>query len=76
MIQLRPPLRRYVIGGAKWRGPVGYGLAHFLVLGAVDDDLLWVVDMDDDGTTWCVPNRYVRAPWNITIGRMPPKEPK
>ena len=69
MLQLNPPLVRVVVGGAGWAGPSGKGVANFIEPGHIDDDLIWIIDMDETGQTWCVPNRYVRAPANITHGR-------
>lgn len=69
MLQLNPPLIRFVVAGPGWEGPTGKGLANFIEPGHPDDDIVWIIDMDDGGQTWCVPNRYVRAPRNITHGR-------
>ena len=69
MLQLNPPLARIVVGGPGWRGPTGKGVAHLLEPGHIDDDIIWIIDLDEGGQTWCVPNRYVRAPSNITQGR-------
>ena len=69
MIQLSPPLARVVVGGPGWAGPTGPGVANLLDPGHRDDDLVWIIDLDATGQTWCVPNRYVRAPRNITYGR-------
>jgi len=69
MLQLNPPLIRIVVGGKHWAGPTGAGVANFIEPGHRDDDIVWIIDMDETGQTWCVPNRYVRAPANITYGR-------
>src|SRR5271170_132553 len=69
MLQLNPPLIRIVVGGKNWAGPTGAGVANFIEPGHRDDDIIWIIDMDETGQTWCVPNRYVRAPVNITYGR-------
>jgi hypothetical protein len=69
MFQLKVPLVRIVVGGDGWKGPVGSGVANFVEPGHRDEDLIWVIDMDSTGQTWCVSNRYVRAPRNITYGR-------
>jgi len=69
MLQLDPPLIRIVIGGPGWSGPTGKGVANLLEPGHRDEDILWIIDLDENGQTWCVPNRYVRAPSNITWGR-------
>jgi hypothetical protein len=69
MLQLNPPLVRVVVGGPGWEGPTGKGVANLLEPGHRDDDIIWIIDMDANGQTWCVPNRYVRAPANITYGR-------
>jgi len=72
MLQLNPPLLRVVVGGPGWMGPTGKGVANLLDPGHRDDDLIWIIDLDANGQTWCVPNRFVRAPNNITYGRMAP----
>jgi hypothetical protein len=69
LIQLDPPLARMIVGGPGWDGPTGPGIANFLEPGHPDDDLVWIIDLHANGQTWCVPNRYVRAPRNITYGR-------
>src|ERR1700683_195968 len=69
MLQLNPPLVRVIVGGAGWIGPVGKGVANLVEPGHRDDDIVWIIDLDENGQTWCVPNRYVRAPKNITYGR-------
>jgi hypothetical protein len=69
MIQLDPPLVRVIVGGNGWEGPTGKGVANLLEPGHRDDDIVWIIDLDENGETWCVPNRYVRAPRNITYGR-------
>ena len=69
MLQLNPPLVRIVVGGDGWEGPTGKGVANLIEPGHRDDDLIWIIDMDQNGQTWCVPNRFVRAPRNITYGR-------
>ena len=69
MLQLNPPLVRVVVGGIGWEGPTGKGVANLVEPGHRDDDIIWIIDMDETGQTWCVPNRFVRAPKNITYGR-------
>src|SRR5580704_4350679 len=69
MLQLNPPLIRVIVGGPGWAGPTGKGVANFIEPGHRDDDIVWIVDLDENGQTWCVPNRFVRAPANITYGR-------
>jgi len=69
MLQLDPPLVRVVVGGPGWDGPTGNGVANLVDAGHRDDDIVWIIDMDSTGQTWCVPNRFVRAPRNITYGR-------
>ncbi len=68
MLQLNPPLVRIIVGGPNWSGPTGKGVANFLEPGHRDDDMIWIIDLDDNGQTWCVPNKFVRAPANITFG--------
>jgi hypothetical protein len=69
MLQLNPPLVRIIVGGPGWAGPTGKGVANLVEPGHRDDDIIWIIDMDENGQTWCVPNRFVRAPRNITYGR-------
>ena len=55
--------------------PKGAGLAHFLIDPGVEHDLQWVVFQDDTGECWTWRNRDVRAPTNVTMGRVtPPRE--
>lgn len=70
MLQLTPPLPRVVVGGPGWNGPTGAGVANLILEGHRDEDLVWVIDLDTGGQTWCVPNRFVRAPKNTTYGRV------
>jgi hypothetical protein len=69
MLQLNPPLVRIIVGGPGWSGPTGKGVANFLEPGHRDDDMIWIIDLDENGQIWCVPNKFVRAPANITFGR-------
>jgi hypothetical protein len=69
MLQLSPPLPRIVVAHPKWKGPSGSGVANFIIEGSRDDDMVWVIDFCETGEIWCVPNKYVRAPRNITYGR-------
>jgi hypothetical protein len=69
MLQLTPPLPRVVVGGPGWKGPTGSGVANFLIEAHRDENLIWVIDFNDGGQTWCVPNQFVRAPKNISYGR-------
>jgi hypothetical protein len=69
MLQLNPPLIRIIVGGPGWSGPTGKGVANLLEPGHRDEDIVWIIDLDENGQTWCVPNRFVRAPSNITWGR-------
>jgi hypothetical protein len=69
MLQLNPPLARVIVDGPGWTGPTGKGVANFIDPGHRDDDIIWIIDLDENGQTWCVPNRFVRAPRNITYGR-------
>lgn len=71
MLQLVPPLPRVVVSHPKWAGPTGSGVANFVIPGSRDENLVWVVDLDATGETFCVPNVAVRAPWNMTYGRNP-----
>lgn len=67
MLQLDPPL---------WlTTPKGLGLAHVLIDGGLEHDLLWVCFINDTGEVWTFSNENVRAAKNITIGRTKPNEP-
>ena len=46
----------------------GSGLAKFLIDYGPENDLLWVVLMDN-GEIWCAPNPKVRLRSNWTMGR-------
>ena len=57
MFQLDPPLNRVIIGGSDWTGPTGKGVANFVEPGHRDDDILWIIDLDENGHARCVSNR-------------------
>ena len=35
-----------------------------------ENNLLWIVALDSNGTVWIVPNHYVRLQFNISLGRV------
>ena len=49
--------------------PKGRGLAIAVIDYSKEDDLLWVIIMDDTGEIWSVPNSKVRGFKNYSIGR-------
>lgn len=69
MLELVNPLPLEVVGGPGWTGPTGRGLCYFVIEGAIDADIVWVIAMDDTGEIWSVRNPFVRAVKNKTLGR-------
>jgi hypothetical protein len=49
--------------------PKGSGVAHFLIDYGMENDLLWVIALDNGGQIWCLPNQQVRLYQNESIGR-------
>lgn len=49
--------------------PKGHGQAHFLIDYSIEQDLYWVVFLDNSGECWTFNNRDIRAQKNTTIGR-------
>jgi hypothetical protein len=66
MIQLLPPI--------FLETPKGEGLAHFLIDYSIEDNLYWVCFMTETGECWTFSNTEIRAPKNISIGRIYNKE--
>lgn len=62
MLQLNPSLPVFVVGRGKGEaiGWLDYGK---------EDNLIWVVAMNDSGEVWCVPNPDIRLLTNYSIGR-------
>jgi hypothetical protein len=60
--QCVPPIPVYIPDKGK-------GLAHFVIDYGIEDNLYWVVFMDDTGECWTFPNPKIRAQRNITYGR-------
>lgn len=48
--------------------PKGRGRAVVLIDYGVEENLLWVVFLDDNGECWTFQNRDVRAEPNLTMG--------
>jgi hypothetical protein len=74
LLQLNPtvPVRIEPFDGC--RGGKGNALGWIDYL--PEHDLLWIVALDDDSgeaEPWCVPNKHVRFPQNITYGRYKPR---
>lgn len=65
MIQLNPPL--------PLETPKGSGQAHLVIDYSLEQDLYWVVFLDDTGQCWTFGNSQIRAQKNITAGRMNPE---
>lgn len=51
--------------------PKGAGYAHVLIDYSIEDNLYWVVFLNDTGECWTFNNKDIRAQKNITIGRVP-----
>ncbi len=47
----------------------GTGEAIAVIDYSKEDDLIFVVALDDGGEVWCVPNKDIRLIKNYTIGR-------
>lgn len=62
ILQLNPPLPMNC-----QKGP---GLAHFVIDEGVEHNLMWVIFIDGTGEVWTFQNPDVRAPQNITMGRI------
>jgi hypothetical protein len=63
--QLSPELPVTVIGK-------GDGLAFAVIDYGEEQNLIWVVALDDSGEIWCSPNPIVRMRGNWTMGRKEP----
>lgn len=61
ILQLNPPLHMHT--------PKGPGIAQFLIDYGMENDLLWVIALDDGGQIWCFPNWEVRLYQNESVGR-------
>jgi hypothetical protein len=64
--QLSPELPVTVIGK-------GNGMAFAVIDYGEEQNLIWVVALDDSGEIWCSPNPIVRLRSNWTMGRKTPK---
>lgn len=55
--------------------PKGRGRAVVLIDYGIEENLLWVVFLDDSGECWTFQNKDIRAEANITMGakRVPPQ---
>ena len=49
--------------------PKGAGYAFMVIDYGFENDLIWVVGMNDSGEIWCVPNKEIRLQENWTAGR-------
>jgi hypothetical protein len=61
ILQLDPPL--------PMTCPKGNGVCHFLIDYGIEENLYWVIMIDDSGEIWVFDNTKVRMQKNITIGR-------
>jgi len=68
VLQLNPPIPLTIVDNPDGI-PTGNGIAYFVEEGGIDDDLIWVIALNDNGQCWSVRNRYVRFIWNKTYGR-------
>jgi hypothetical protein len=62
ILQLQPPLPMVT--------PKGEGLAHFMLDYGIEQNLMFVVFLDENGECWTFDTRNVRMAKNITLGRM------
>ena len=60
--QLDPPLPLLT--------PKGEGLAHFIIDYGVEQNLMFVVFLNENGECWTYDTRNVRMTKNITMGRL------
>lgn len=67
MLQLNPPL--------PLETPRGSAICHFLLTAGIENHLYFVCFLDDTGQCWTFDNRQIRAPKNITWGRLNPEKP-
>lgn len=63
MLQLNPSIPVHVLNK-------GTGEAFVLIDYGKEDNLLWVVAMDDSGEVWIEPNTNIRLLNNYSIGRV------
>jgi hypothetical protein len=61
MTRLEPPIPVYT--------PKGAGYAFMVIDYGFENDLIWIVGMNDSGEIWCVPNKEIRLQENWTAGR-------
>jgi hypothetical protein len=61
--QLNPYIPMYVVD--KKTSGQAIGVIDY----SKDDDLIWVIILDDTNEIWCVNNRNVRGVNNYTFGR-------
>lgn len=61
--QLNPYIPLYVVD--KKTSGQAIGVIDY----SKDDDLLWVIILDDTGEVWCVNNANVRGVKNYSLGR-------
>ena len=54
--------------------PKGKGYAWFLIDYSAEEDLMWVVAINETGEIWTFRNSEVRADKNITLGRIKHEE--
>ena len=66
--QLSPELPVTVIGK-------GNGMAFAVIDYGEEQNLIWVVALDDSGEIWCSPNPIVRLRSNWTMGRKSARYP-
>jgi hypothetical protein len=61
LLQLDPPI--------PLDTPKGKGQAHVLIDYSIEQDLIWVVFLDETRECWSFRNSDIRAQTNLTIGR-------
>ncbi len=62
ILQLNPSIPIEVIGK-------GTGEAIFLLDYSKEDNLMWIIALDSDGSVWTVPNPDIRFIKNYSLGR-------
>jgi hypothetical protein len=68
LTQLNPPIPVFIPINSHGF-PSGDGLAHIVIDYSPEFHLFWIIFMDTTGEIWIVPNIYVRAQKNISMGR-------
>lgn len=72
MLQLNPSIPVVIANDGKTFSGEAIGWFDY----GKEDDLLWLVALDDGGECWLVNNKFIRLHENISIGRFRKKNPE